>query len=138
MIARSASNPAPGRCETARSRRPRASVPTAAPIRFVDLLHVGDLVIANDAATLPASLFGEHIPRAVSQLKCASPGEIHWPARAYVSCIAVVFGGGDFRLRTEDRPLPPEMKARDGLTLGPLRAYCRSYSGASAPGAAHA
>jgi len=28
--------------------------------RLVDLLHPGDLVIANDAATLPASLHGVH------------------------------------------------------------------------------
>ena len=30
--------------------------------KFVDLLRRGDLVIANDAATLPASLFGQHLP----------------------------------------------------------------------------
>ena len=30
--------------------------------RFVDFLQPGDLVIANDAATLPASLHGVHVP----------------------------------------------------------------------------
>ena len=34
------------------SHRPRSS--------FVDLLRSGDLVVANDAATLPASLHGTH------------------------------------------------------------------------------
>jgi S-adenosylmethionine:tRNA ribosyltransferase-isomerase len=29
--------------------------------KFVDLLDCGDLVIANDAATLPASLSGQHV-----------------------------------------------------------------------------
>jgi len=31
--------------------------------RLVDLFHPGDLVIANNAATLPASLSGVHLPR---------------------------------------------------------------------------
>ena len=30
--------------------------------RLVEFLHPGDLVIANDAATLPASLHGVHVP----------------------------------------------------------------------------
>ena len=34
----------------------------AARSRFVDFLLPGDLVIANDAATLPASLHGQHLP----------------------------------------------------------------------------
>jgi S-adenosylmethionine:tRNA ribosyltransferase-isomerase len=29
---------------------------------FTDLLEPGDLLIANDAATLPASLQGQHVP----------------------------------------------------------------------------
>ena len=29
---------------------------------FVEFLRPGDLVIANDAATLPASLHGTHVP----------------------------------------------------------------------------
>jgi len=36
--------------------------------------------------------------------------------------IAVVFGAGDFRIRTEDRQPPPEFKTGDQLALGPLRA----------------
>jgi S-adenosylmethionine:tRNA ribosyltransferase-isomerase len=40
-----------------------------------------------------------------------------------VNCFsAVVFGGGDFHLRTEDRPLPPPLQAGDTLVLGPLHA----------------
>jgi S-adenosylmethionine:tRNA ribosyltransferase-isomerase len=34
----------------------------------------------------------------------------------------VLFGLGDFRMRTEDRPLPPVVQAGDRLALGPLRA----------------
>ncbi len=43
--------------------------------------------------------------------------------------MAVVFGTGDFHMRTEDRPLPPELVAGDGLTLGPLRATVESVLG---------
>jgi S-adenosylmethionine:tRNA ribosyltransferase-isomerase len=35
---------------------------------------------------------------------------------------AVVFGEGDFRMRTEDRPKPPALNPGDLLELGPLRA----------------
>ncbi|HLE56811.1 MAG TPA: S-adenosylmethionine:tRNA ribosyltransferase-isomerase, partial [Rhodothermia bacterium] len=35
---------------------------------------------------------------------------------------AVLFGDGDFRMRTEDRPLPPGVKPGDRLALGPLGA----------------
>jgi S-adenosylmethionine:tRNA ribosyltransferase-isomerase len=87
----------------------------------VDLLHRGDVVIANDAATLPASLSGWH-------LRTGCPIEIRLAARKTVSAgdvtdfIAVVFGEGDFRTRTEDRPAPPAVRAGDELELGPLRA----------------
>src|SRR5205823_5760867 len=33
-----------------------------------------------------------------------------------------LFGAGDFRTRTEDRPAPPTLAAGDRLVLGPLRA----------------
>lgn len=89
--------------------------------RFVDLFHSGDLVIANDAATLPASLPGEHLPtgrsievRLAGRRSLAAEGVRHWTA--------VVFGMGDFRIRTEDRPLPPELRVGDRIRLGPLRA----------------
>jgi S-adenosylmethionine:tRNA ribosyltransferase-isomerase len=88
---------------------------------FAGLFRPGDLVIANDAATLPASLSGEHVPsRRRIEVRLASRsslalGEIR-------SFSAVVFGDGDFRLRTEDRPSPPPLAPGDRLDLGPLRA----------------
>src|SRR5262249_43874776 len=42
---------------------------------------------------------------------------------------AVVFGAGDYRTRTEDRPLPPPMNVGDALTLGPLRARVQCVHG---------
>ena len=88
---------------------------------FVRLFHPGDLVIANDAATLPASLTGRHVPDRTRRLKCA------WPGRDSLAQVtrfsAVLFGAGDFRTRTEDRPLPPRLLTTgDRLTLGPLHA----------------
>src|SRR6266545_2029679 len=89
--------------------------------KFADLLRPGDLVIANDAATLPASLTGRHLPS-------ERPIEVRLAGRSSLSVdeirrfTAVVFGAGDFRNRTEDRPLPPELVPGDLLALGPLRA----------------
>jgi S-adenosylmethionine:tRNA ribosyltransferase-isomerase len=84
--------------------------------RFVDFLQPGDLVVANDAATLPASLHGVHEP---------SGGEIEVRLAAWIDATAfaaVVFGAGDFHTRTEDRPPPPRLSRGDRLRLGPLRA----------------
>ncbi len=169
---------------------------------FVDLLAPGDLVIANDAATLPASLSGVHEPTgarievrlaglppyalardnrgdlvrqtgpfasnresggrrpagsqpepprhgrnqqasALARIATGSPPAtagpvgpvdsvdpvaaggsfatlgLFAPAGAFV---AVVFGGGDYRVRTEERPLPPALRPGDRLILGPLTA----------------
>src|SRR5260370_26840143 len=96
--------------------------------RFVELLCRGDLVVANDAATVPASLSGEHV-RTGRQVEVRLAGRRSLAAVSIRSCTAVVFGVGDFRLRTEDRPLPPEMKVRDWLTLGPLRATIEAILG---------
>ena len=89
--------------------------------RLVDLFRSGDLVIANDAATLPASLSGKHLQSGqLIEVRLAgrdslAPNQIrHWTA--------VVFGAGDFRMRTEDRPQPPALARGDKFILGPLRA----------------
>ena len=42
---------------------------------------------------------------------------------------AVVFGEGDFHLRTEDRPLPPALENGDTVVLGPLRATVEDLLG---------
>ena len=85
------------------------------------LLRPGDLVVANDAATLPASLMGTHVPtgRAI-EVRLAGRGSLD-PAEVG-DFTAVVFGDGDFRTRTEDRPMPPALARGDRLALGPLDA----------------
>ena len=83
------------------------------------LFSPGDVVIANDAATLPASLHGTH---------CASDEPIEVRLAAWVSArdptrfVAVAFGAGDHRTRTEDRPPPSSLSPGDRLLLGPLMA----------------
>ncbi|HEX3250846.1 MAG TPA: S-adenosylmethionine:tRNA ribosyltransferase-isomerase [Pyrinomonadaceae bacterium] len=96
--------------------------------RFVDFLHPDDLVIANDAATLPASLSGVHQPT-------GRPIEVRLAGRPSldpmdVTCFtAVVFGEGDFHIRTEDRPLPPPLHSGDTFVLGPLHAKVEKLLG---------
>jgi S-adenosylmethionine:tRNA ribosyltransferase-isomerase len=92
---------------------PRASL--------VDFLRPGDLVVANDAMTLPASLHGIHLATgAPIELRLAG---LQAPAAGDLRrSIAVVFGAGDFRTRTEDRPAPPPLSAGDRLAFGSLRA----------------
>jgi S-adenosylmethionine:tRNA ribosyltransferase-isomerase len=81
------------------------------------LFNAGDLVIANDAATLPASLTGTH---------SASGTTIEVRLAAWVSMqepttfLAIAFGAGNHRTRTEDRLPPPRLSPGDRLLLGPL------------------
>ena len=90
---------------------PRSALP--------DVLRRGDLVVANDAATLPASLAGRH-------LRTTSAIEVRLAGRDSLNDIerfsAIVFGAGDFRTRTEERSAPPVLVAGDLLALGPLTA----------------
>jgi S-adenosylmethionine:tRNA ribosyltransferase-isomerase len=88
---------------------------------LADFLRSGDLLIANDAATWPASLSGVH-------LRSGLPVEVRLAGRRSLAeddmheFVAVVFGAGDHRTPTEQRALPPTLRARDALALGPLRA----------------
>lgn len=85
------------------------------------LLRPGDLLVANDAATLPASLSGLHGPS-------GEPIEVRLAGRRSLAAAdvhefsAIVFGAGDHRTRTEDRAAPPPLHRGDVLQLGPLRA----------------
>jgi S-adenosylmethionine:tRNA ribosyltransferase-isomerase len=88
---------------------------------LVKLLQPGDLLVANDAATLPASLAGIHV-------ESGRPVELRLAGRRSLEptdvnrFLAVIFGAGDFRTRTEDRPPPPEIAPGDRIQLGPLQA----------------
>jgi S-adenosylmethionine:tRNA ribosyltransferase-isomerase len=88
---------------------------------FVEFLRPGDLVIANDAATLPASLRGEHVPSGIA-VEVRLAGRRSLAPRDVRRFAAVVFGPGDYRTRTEDRPPPPPLAPGDRLALGQLTA----------------
>lgn len=87
-------------------------------IRF---LRPGDVVVANDAATLPASLPGVH-ERTGAAIEVRLAGRRTLAVDRVHEWTAVVFGTGDHRNRTEDRPPPPSLRAGDRLALGPLTA----------------
>src|ERR1051325_2792480 len=88
---------------------------------FVEFLRPNDLVIANDAATLPASLSGVH-QQTGKTIEVRLAGRRSLNPMDVKSFSAIVFGAGDFHLRTEDRPQPPVLQPGDRLVLGPLRA----------------
>jgi S-adenosylmethionine:tRNA ribosyltransferase-isomerase len=69
---------------------------------FPDVLHEGDVVVVNDAATWPASLRGDGVELRLTT--GALSGNRTW---------AVLFGAGDWRTRTEDRPPPPVVRVGD-------------------------
>jgi S-adenosylmethionine:tRNA ribosyltransferase-isomerase len=93
----------------------------AARERLAEFLCPGDLLVANDAATLPASLRGLH-------LHSGAPIELRLAGRRSLAAddvrafSAIVFGAGDHHTPTEDRAAPPVLRAGDTLALGPLRA----------------
>jgi S-adenosylmethionine:tRNA ribosyltransferase-isomerase len=109
---------------------------------LVEVLRPGDLVVANDAATLPASLHGTHVasgeplevrlagrpaaptcpPKRLSRRPKPSAKAGRSLSTDVADFSAVVFGAGDFHMRTEDRPPPPPLGAGDTLALGPLMA----------------
>jgi len=107
------------------SKRNLIHVPRSA---FVDFLHPNDVVIANDAATLPASLSGVH-QRTGKSIEVRLAGRPSLNPMDVKRFSAVVFGEGDFHLRTEDRPLPPSLKVGDVLLLGPLHATVEEVLG---------
>ncbi|AJD44263.1 S-adenosylmethionine tRNA ribosyltransferase-isomerase protein (plasmid) [Rhizobium gallicum bv. gallicum R602sp] len=87
--------------------------------RLATLFDAGDLVVANDAATLPASLHGTHVPSGkLIEIRLAGWRLLHDPRRF----VALAFGSGDHRTRTEDRLPPPSLSTGDHLRLGPLEA----------------
>lgn len=89
---------------------------------LIDLFRAGDLVVANDAATMPASLQGVHAPtRSSIELRLA--GRRSLASTDVHRFIAVAFGAGDYRTRTEHRAAPPLFDVGDVLELGPLTAH---------------
>jgi S-adenosylmethionine:tRNA ribosyltransferase-isomerase len=77
-------------------------------------LRAGDVVIVNDAATMPASLAGTFRGAPIEVRLAGRLGEATFRA--------VLFGTGDWRTKTEDRPPPPSMRAGDVISFGVIEA----------------
>ena len=77
------------------------------------LLEPGDLLVVNDAATLPASLPGRTASGSVVELRLLA-------LRGSDACerTAVLFGDGDFHTPTEYRPAPPAIAVGDRIFIG--------------------
>jgi S-adenosylmethionine:tRNA ribosyltransferase-isomerase len=86
---------------------------------LIDYLQHGDVVVANDAATLPASLCGVHHATG-RPIEVRLAGRRSLSPEGIVNVAAVVFGAGDYHTPTEHRPLPPALAPGDRLMLGPL------------------
>jgi len=92
-----------------------------ASARFADLpryLAPGDLVVVNDAATLPGTLRGRTPSGAFVEARLIDTAPLR----------AVLFGPGDHRIRTENRAAPPRVHAGDPLTFGDLSLRVRAVS----------
>jgi S-adenosylmethionine:tRNA ribosyltransferase-isomerase len=102
------------------THHPRTALP--------DLLQEGDLVIANDAATLPASLDAIHA-RTGQRVEVRLAGRDSLDSDNVSRFTAVVFGAGDFRTPTEQRLPPPELIPGDLLLIGAVRARVATIRG---------
>jgi S-adenosylmethionine:tRNA ribosyltransferase-isomerase len=76
-----------------------------------DVLDAGDVVVVNDAATLPASLRGTTAAGEPIELRLATPPDVGW---------AVAMGAGDWRTDTDLRPAPPSLAMGDALRFSAL------------------
>lgn len=82
---------------------------------LADLLRPGDLVVVNDAATLPASFHARTASGAAVELRLV--GAID-PDGGAVRFKAALLGSGDYRTPTEDRPAPPRVGVGDLFAIG--------------------
>ena len=74
-------------------------------------LRAGDLLVVNDAATLPASLQGHATDGAPVEVRLLGPAEGE-------TWTAALLGAGNWRWRTEDRPAPPVLPVGSVLQFG--------------------
>ena len=85
-------------------------------VHLAELLVPGDLVVVNDAATLPASLAGVTADGAAVELRLVGPHADDGADGALWH--AAVLGAGDWRTPTEHRPLPPPLPVGTRLVFG--------------------
>jgi S-adenosylmethionine:tRNA ribosyltransferase-isomerase len=86
------------------------------------LLRAGDLLVVNDAATLPGSLRGTTADGEPIELRLSGPVD-------GTVLEGVLFGAGDHRTRTEDRAPPPPLAAGARIQLGVIAATVTAAHG---------
>lgn len=96
--------------------------------RLVDFLEPGDLLVVNDAATLPASLAARDELGRTVEVRLAAGGEDDGDGPHFW---AVLFGAGDWHQRTEDRPPPPVLPVGTRLRFGVPTALRAQLTGVS-------
>jgi S-adenosylmethionine:tRNA ribosyltransferase-isomerase len=102
----------------------------AAFVELTRLLRPADLVVVNDAATLPGSLAGHTARGEPIELRLAG-------AISGSQLVGVVFGAGDYRTRTEDRAPPPPLARGDVLRFGALSVEVTACAGRLIEAVAH-
>lgn len=91
---------------------------------FPQLVHPGDLVVVNDAATFPASLRGRTRSGELIEARLVEPPHDR-KARA------ILFGAGDWHTKTEARKSPPLLRVSDEIFFDGLSATVVRVDGSS-------
>lgn len=85
------------------------------------LLDPGDVLVVNDAGTIPASFQGIHQPSGCAvEVRLAS--NLSPTQDDLSSWLAVVFGEGNWRRKTEKRPAPPTLQVGDIFVFAGMQA----------------
>jgi S-adenosylmethionine:tRNA ribosyltransferase-isomerase len=88
--------------------------------RFPGYFDEGDLLVVNDAATMPASLRATTGDGASLEVRLFDGDGATWRA--------VLFDAGDWRTKTEDRAAPPKLAPGSELRFGPVCARITEVS----------
>jgi S-adenosylmethionine:tRNA ribosyltransferase-isomerase len=80
-------------------------------------LQAHDLLVLNDAATLPASLRAQTERGEAIEIRLLGPGQAD-------TFPALLLGAGDYRTRTEDRAAPPALRVGEWLRVSARARAC--------------
>lgn len=92
--------------------------------RLIDVIRPGDVMVANDAATLPASLRATHL-RSNAEIEIRLAARYSLDNADMRQFAVIVFGAGDHRTRTEHRAAPPDIRVGDRMRFDALTAVVR-------------
>ena len=87
---------------------------STARTQLAEFFQAGDVLVANDAATLPASLLGTHVRTGCAiEVRLAARPSLH--AEDIHRFEVIVLGEGHHHQRTEDRAAPPTLRPGDEI-----------------------